>query len=421
MDFDKMKDDGYIRGVIVHVERLGDKHSNQNIRDERSHLNYSLMKDGKQGIELFEDYKAAFEKVEKSQKRKIRSDAVRVVDGVLSLPAEYKGETEERQRAFFQTAADITREHFGPLLWATVHRDERTKTGDGTDHLHVGFIPVTKDGRLSAREVIGPDVLSSWHDELDMKLRERLPWYHGGVVQEEKALRTKSKDNLAMKEWKRVKAETDKVKAERDEARAEAVKAENQIHQLAQTYREKEATYSASLQQAEEKGAIAADLLSRQMSGGRLTRAEKKTIKKDLWGYGLRRTEVETQLRYEDGRLQHGMQELADGWETLRKEEARLDNRRTELNQQRDTQQAKEKELEEREKAVARRESGIDRVFQMCKNLVRRLFLKDREVYNSPEVKEIERHFGRKIVLDTEKMGPQTHEKGSRTHGGLSR
>lgn len=417
MDFDKMKDDGYIRGVIVHVERLGDKHSNQNVRQERSHLNYSLMKDGKQGIELFEDYKAAFEKVASAQKRKIRSDAVRVVDGVLSLPAEYKGETEERQRAFFQTAADITREHFGPLLWATVHRDERTKTGDGTDHLHVGFIPVTKDGRLSAREVIGPDVLSSWHDELDMKLRERLPWYHGGVVQEEKALRTKSKDNLAMKEWKQVKAETDKVKAERDEARAEAVKAENQIHQLAQTYREKEATYSASLQQAEEKGAIAADLLSRQMSGGRLTRAEKKTIKKDLWGYGLRRTEVETQLRYEDGRLQHGMQELADGWETLRKEEARLDNRRTELNQQRDTQQAKEKELEEREKAVARRESGIDRVFQMCKNLVRRLFLKDREVYNSPEVKEIERHFGRKIVLDTEKMGPQTHEKGRQTHG----
>lgn len=417
MDFDKMKDDGYIRGVIVHVERLGDKHSNQNVRQERSHLNYSLMPEGKQGIELFEDYKAAFEKVASAQKRKIRSDAVRVVDGVLSLPAEYKGETEERQRAFFQTAADITREHFGPLLWATVHRDERTKTGDGTDHLHVGFIPVTKDGRLSAREVIGPDVLSSWHDELDMKLRERLPWYHGGVVQEEKALRTKSKDNLAMKEWKQVKAETDKVKAERDEARAEAVKAENQIHQLAQTYREKEATYSASLQQAEEKGAIAADLLSRQMSGGRLTRAEKKTIKKDLWGYGLRRTEVETQLRYEDGRLQHGMQELADGWETLRKEEARLDNRRTELNQQRDTQQAKEKELEEREKAVARRESGIDRVFQMCKNLVRRLFLKDREVYNSPEVKEIERHFGRKIVLDTEKMGPQTHEKGRETHG----
>lgn len=417
MDFDKMKDDGYIRGVIVHVERLGDKHSNENIREERSHLNYSLMPEGKQGIELFEDYKAAFEKVASAQKRKIRSDAVRVVDGVLSLPADYKAETEERQREFFKAAADITAAHFGPLLWATVHRDERTKTGDGTDHLHLGFIPVTKDGRLSAKEVIGPEALSSWHDELDMKLRERLPWYHGGVVQEEKALRTKSKDNLSMRQWKQVKAETDKVKAERDEARAEAVKAENQIHQLAQTYREKEASYSAALQQAEEKGAIAADLLSRQMSGGRLTRAEKKTIKKDLWGYGLRRTEVETQLRYEDGRLQHGMQELADGWETLRKEEARLDNRRTELNQQRDTQQAKEKELEEREKAVARRESGIDRVFQMCKNLVRRLFLKDREVYNSPEVKEIERHFGRKIVLDTEKMGPQTHEKGRETHG----
>lgn len=431
MDFDKMKTDDYIRGVIVHVERLGDRHSNENIRADKSHLNYSLMPDGKGGIELFEDYKKAFEKVAAAQKRKVRSDAVRVVDGVLSLPAEYKGESEERQRAFFEEAARFTAERFGPLLWATVHRDELTKTGEGTDHMHVGFIPVTKDGRLSAREVIGTssgkrktadtEVLSVFHDDLDKRLRERLPWYHGGVVNENKALRCKSRDNLAMKEWKETKAETDKAKEEARKARAEAVREENRIHQMAQTYREKEASYSAALQQAEEKGAIAADLLSRQMSGGRLTRAEKKTIKKDLWGYGLRRTEVETQLRYEDGRLQHGRQELADGWEAIREEEARLDNRRTELNQQRDNQQAKEKELEEREKAVARRESGIDRVFQMCKNLVRRLFLKDREVYNSPEVKEIERHFGRKIVLDTEKMGPQTHEKGSRTHGGLSR
>lgn len=417
MDFDKMKDDGYIRGVIVHVERLGDKHSNQNIREERSHLNYSLMPEGKQGIELFEDYKAAFEKVEKSQKRKIRSDAVRVVDGVLSLPAEYKGETEERQRAFFQTAADITREHFGPLLWATVHRDERTKAGDGTDHLHLGFIPVTKDGRLSAKEVIGPEALSSWHDELDMKLRERLPWYHGGVVQEEKALRTKSKDNLSMKQWKQVKAETDKVKAERDEARAEAVKAENAIHQLAQTYREKEATYSASLQQAEEKGGIASDLVSRQLAGEKLTRAEKKTIKRDLWGYGLRRTEVENQLRHDEGQLGKRAAALDEAFEDLKAGREDLGRREREVTGREKDVSIREKAVKAREDAVEAQERGIERVFQLCRNLVRRLFLKDREVYNSPEVKEIERHFGRKIVLDTEKMGPQTREKGRETHG----
>lgn len=432
MDFDKMKTDDYIRGVIVHVERLGDRHSNENIRADKSHLNYSLMPDGKGGIELFEDYKKAFEKVAAAQKRKVRSDAVRVVDGVLSLPAEYKGESEERQRAFFEEAARFTAERFGPLLWATVHRDERTKTGDGTDHLHVGFIPVTKDGRLSAREVIGTssgkrktadtEVLSVFHDDLDKRLRERLPWYHGGVVNENKELRCKSKDNLAMKQWKQVKAETDKVKAERDEAREEAVRQENRIHQMAQTYREKEASYSASLQQAEEKGAIAADLLAKKMSGERLTRDEKKTIKKDLWGYGLKRTEVETQLRHDESQLRRREEAVQDGYEKNLQTAAHLEDWRTKLVKARDAIEDREKNVEEREKAVAVRESAIDKVFQKVKSLVRSLFTRDRSVADMQEVKDIEKTFGRKLISDTERIASrQTHEKGPRTHGGMTR
>lgn len=399
--------------MFYHVERMRDGHySNESIDPSRTAENFSVHR--YQGKDALEDYKARIEPLkeatEKARGKKLRKDAPCAVGVIVTLPDEYKGESRERQREFFQTAYNGLHSVFGNAIWGEVHMDEKSP------HLHFGCIP-EKDGVLNAKAIVNRSFLQHFHDDMDKYLREHLSWYHGGLVAEEKADRMKASEHMAMKDYKAVKEETDKLKAEKAVARAEVVKAENQIHQMAQTYREKEASYSAALQQAEEKGAIAADLLSRQMSGGRLTRAEKKTIKKDLWGYGLRRTEVETQLRYEDGRLQHGMQELADGWETLRKEEARLDNRRTELNQQRDTQQAKEKELEEREKAVARRESGIDRVFQMCKNLVRRLFLKDREVYNSPEVKEIERHFGRKIVLDTEKMGPQTREKGRETHG----
>ncbi|GAB5813366.1 hypothetical protein JMUB7546_26930 [Staphylococcus aureus] len=35
------------------------------------------------------------------------------------------------------------------LLYATVHMDEITP------HMHYGVIPITKDGRLSAKEVVG--------------------------------------------------------------------------------------------------------------------------------------------------------------------------------------------------------------------------------------------------------------------------
>ncbi len=37
----------------------------------------------------------------------------------------------------------------GNLLYATVHLDEKTP------HMHYGVVPITTDGRLSAKEVVG--------------------------------------------------------------------------------------------------------------------------------------------------------------------------------------------------------------------------------------------------------------------------
>ena len=50
-------------------------------------------------------------------------------------------------RAFFQHAVDFLRNELGEdrLISAVVHMDEKTP------HMHVSFVPITKDGRLSAK------------------------------------------------------------------------------------------------------------------------------------------------------------------------------------------------------------------------------------------------------------------------------
>ncbi len=57
----------------------------------------------------------------------------------------------KRQNSFFKHAKAFLEEEYGKenLLYATVHMDEITP------HMHYGVVPITKDGRLSAKEVVG--------------------------------------------------------------------------------------------------------------------------------------------------------------------------------------------------------------------------------------------------------------------------
>lgn len=53
------------------------------------------------------------------------------------------------------------------LLYATVHMDEITP------HMHYGVIPITKDGRLSAKEVVGnKKALTEYHKQMYMREKQ---------------------------------------------------------------------------------------------------------------------------------------------------------------------------------------------------------------------------------------------------------
>lgn len=61
----------------------------------------------------------------------------------------FQGKTNAENDKFFQDCLKFHENHFGHIISAVVHYDETTP------HLHVISVPLTKDGRLSARDVIG--------------------------------------------------------------------------------------------------------------------------------------------------------------------------------------------------------------------------------------------------------------------------
>jgi hypothetical protein len=85
-------------------------------------------------------------------KKAIRKDAVRLCDVIFtSDTAFFDRLTTERQREFFEDCFKFAANRYGAenIISAVVHMDEKTP------HMHLDFVPLTSDGRLSAKSVLG--------------------------------------------------------------------------------------------------------------------------------------------------------------------------------------------------------------------------------------------------------------------------
>jgi hypothetical protein len=75
-------------------------------------------------------------------------------------------------RAYFEYAMDFIKQKQDPstIISAVVHMDEKTP------HLHLCFVPLTPDGRLSAKEIIGNrKKLIQWQDEFWQHMVKKYP------------------------------------------------------------------------------------------------------------------------------------------------------------------------------------------------------------------------------------------------------
>lgn len=81
---------------------------------------------------------------------KARSNSVLALDTIYTAsPQFFQERTNAENDKFFQDCLKFHNEHFGHIISAVIHYDETTP------HLHIISVPLTKDGRLSARDVIG--------------------------------------------------------------------------------------------------------------------------------------------------------------------------------------------------------------------------------------------------------------------------
>lgn len=81
---------------------------------------------------------------------KTRSNSVLALDTIYTAsPAFFKMNDSQTIDQFFRDCLDYHRQRYGHVVSAVVHYDEQTP------HMHVLSVPLTRDGRLSAREVVG--------------------------------------------------------------------------------------------------------------------------------------------------------------------------------------------------------------------------------------------------------------------------
>ena len=91
---------------------------------------------------------------------------------ITASPEFFTGRSKQEVQAYFTEAVAFMEKKVGVgnIFSAVVHMDEKTP------HLHLCFTPITKDGRLSAKEVLGNRAqLSQWQDEFHAHMKKGFP------------------------------------------------------------------------------------------------------------------------------------------------------------------------------------------------------------------------------------------------------
>ena len=156
-----------ISPIEAHNERTKEQYaSNPDIDTSRSRYNLHLVQP--QGR-----YREEADRMIAAAHCRVRKDSVRVVEALVTASPEFfKDKTNREIRAYFAYALKFLegRQRPDTFLSAVVHMDEKTP------HLHLCFVPLTPDGRLSAKEIIGNRKnLVKWQDEFWQHMVKQYP------------------------------------------------------------------------------------------------------------------------------------------------------------------------------------------------------------------------------------------------------
>ena len=143
--------------IEAHNERTKEKYaSNPDIDPARKHLNYNLLTPPSK-------YRAEAERQIREAGCRTRKDSVRLGETLITAsPDFFQNKSQQEIQAYFERALEFmkTKQNPDTFVSAVVHMDEKTP------HMHLCFVPLTEDGRLSAKDILGnKKKLTQWQDE----------------------------------------------------------------------------------------------------------------------------------------------------------------------------------------------------------------------------------------------------------------
>lgn len=199
-----------IKGIQFHNQRERESQTNPDIDKSKEHLNYDLLNSSK--IDYNERIKKEIEERYKGTK-KIRKDAVKLCSFmVTSNKAFFDGLDPKEEKRFFEESLKFLQERYGKenMVYAVVHKDEKTP------HMHVGMVPITKDGKLAAKEFFGKkSELQQLQDKFHEHVTKKGFRLERGVSSERKHIETQRLKALTAKE--QAEAWEQELQAKREE------------------------------------------------------------------------------------------------------------------------------------------------------------------------------------------------------------
>lgn len=159
---------GSVAACERHNERKKEAYkSNPDIDMECSKYNYHLVPPPRY------TYKKEINRMVQEAGCKVRKDSVMMVETLITASPEFMNSLPpEEQKAYFAMALDFIAERVGKqnIISAVVHMDEKTP------HMHLCFVPLTEDKRLSAKEIVGnKKKLTQWQDRFWEHMVKKYP------------------------------------------------------------------------------------------------------------------------------------------------------------------------------------------------------------------------------------------------------
>ena len=157
---------GAIAGCERHNERKKEAYkSNPDIDMNKSKENYHIIQAPQY------TYSRKIKDLIKEYGCKTRKDSVKLVETLITASPEFMNKLSKgEQREYFERAVKFMKDEIGEdrIISAVVHMDE------ATPHMHLVFCPINKDGKLSAKSILGNQKsLSEWQTRYYNYMHER--------------------------------------------------------------------------------------------------------------------------------------------------------------------------------------------------------------------------------------------------------